>query len=88
MPDDIAVAATTIVDTSVDAGIDKHSEEIGRVGVLVLNSIVKDGAYGTPSIFRRILVEGSWIDGMTMPAKIIPAIRKRTIPEKRSLQKL
>lgn len=77
VPDDIAVAATTVIDTAVDAGIDQHPEEIGRVGTLLLNSIINDGACGTPRIFRRILIEGSWVQGGSMPPKSIPAMPKR-----------
>ncbi|MBK1827655.1 LacI family DNA-binding transcriptional regulator [Haloferula rosea] len=67
VPDDIAVAATTILDTNVDSGIDQHPEEIGRVGFLMLNSLINDGSRGIPDIFRQILVEGSWVDGSSLP---------------------
>jgi DNA-binding LacI/PurR family transcriptional regulator len=67
VPDDIALASTTVLDTSVDAGIDQHPEEIGRVGFLMLNSLINDGARGIPPIFRQILVEGSWVDGGSLP---------------------
>lgn len=69
VPDDIAVAATTLVDTGIDSGIDQHPEEIGRVGMLLLNSIINDMAIGTPSIFRQILVEGSWVEGTSVPPR-------------------
>jgi LacI family transcriptional regulator len=68
VPDDIAVAATALVDTGVDSGIDQHPEEIGRVGMLLLNSIINDMAIGIPPIFRQILVEGSWVGGTSLPA--------------------
>jgi urease gamma subunit len=67
VPDDVAVAATTILDTNVDSGIDQHPEEIGRVGFLMLNSLINDGSRGIPKIFRQILVEGSWVDGSSLP---------------------
>lgn len=69
VPDDIALAATTILDTTVNAGIDQHPEEIGRVGFLMLNSLITDGSRGIPTIFRQILVEGSWVDGSSLPTK-------------------
>jgi LacI family transcriptional regulator len=37
VPEDIAVAATSILDGGVDSGIDQHPEEIGRVGFLLMN---------------------------------------------------
>ena len=69
VPDDIGLAATTTIDTGVNAGIDQHPEEIGRVGCLLLNSLINDGSRGIPRIFRQILVEGSWIDGPDLPEK-------------------
>jgi urease gamma subunit len=69
VPEDIALAATTILDTNVNAGIDQHPEEIGRVGFLMLNSLINDGSRGIPKIFRQILVEGSWVDGSSLPDK-------------------
>lgn len=69
VPHDLALAATTILDTTVDAGIDQHPEEIGRVGFLMLNSLINDGSRGIPKIFRQILVEGSWVDGSSLPDK-------------------
>jgi len=67
IPDDIALAVTSVLDAQADAGIDQHPEEIGRVGLLMLNSLINDGARGIPKIFRQILVEGSWVDGSTLP---------------------
>jgi DNA-binding LacI/PurR family transcriptional regulator len=67
VPDDIPVAVTSVLDGGADSGIDQHPEEIGRVGMLLLNSLVKDGARGIPTILRQILVEGSWVDGTSLP---------------------
>jgi DNA-binding LacI/PurR family transcriptional regulator len=69
VPGDIAVAVTSVLDAYADAGIDQHPEEIGRVGFLMLNSLINDGARGIPEIFRQILVEGSWVDGVTLPLR-------------------
>lgn len=67
VPDDVGLAGTTILDIPISAGIDQHSEEIGRVGLLMLNSLINDGARGIPRIFRQILVEGSWVYGPSLP---------------------
>ena len=67
VPDDFALAATSILDGGSDAGIDQHPEEIGRVGFVMLNSLISDRSRGIPSIFRQILVEGSWVDGASVP---------------------
>lgn len=67
MPGDIALAVTTVLDAVADAGIDQHPEEIGRVAFLMLNSLINDGARGIPAIPRQNLVQGSWVDGGTLP---------------------
>lgn len=72
VPEDFALAATTLNDTGVDTGIDQHPQEIGRVGMLLLNSIINDRAIGTPSIFRQTLIEGTWVQGTSMPSKVNP----------------
>ena len=69
VPEDIGLAVTSILDARADAGIDQHSEEIGRVGFLMLNSVINDGVRGIPSIFRQILVEGGWVDGSSLPRR-------------------
>ena len=65
----IGVAGTTILDTPISAGINQHPEEIGRVGLLMLKSLINDGARGIPPIFRQIQVEGSWSDGDSAPPR-------------------
>ncbi|RYD19725.1 MAG: LacI family transcriptional regulator [Verrucomicrobiaceae bacterium] len=67
VPEDIALAVTTVLDAEADAGIDQHPEEIGRVGFLTLNSLINDGAKGIPAIPRQNLVAGSWVDGGMLP---------------------
>jgi len=67
VPDDVALAGTTVLDGNIDAGLDQHPEEIGRVAFLMLNSLINDGSRGIPAIFRQILVEGSWVDGKSLP---------------------
>ena len=47
----------------------QHPEEIGRVGLLMLKSLINDGARGIPPIFRQIQVEGSWSDGDSAPPR-------------------
>ena len=67
VPEDVALAVTTVLDAQADAGIDQHPEEIGRVGFLTLNSLINDGAKGIPAIPRQNLVTGSWVDGVMLP---------------------
>lgn len=69
VPCDIPLAVTSVLDAKADSGIDQHPEEIGRVGFLMLNSLINDRAQGIPRIFRQVLVEGSWVDGASLPLK-------------------
>ncbi len=67
IPEDIAVAVTSIHDGGADSGMDQHPEEIGRVGFQLLNSLINEGSRGIATISRQILVEGSWVDGTSLP---------------------
>ncbi|MEO7099208.1 MAG: LacI family DNA-binding transcriptional regulator [Luteolibacter sp.] len=69
VPDSFGLAVTSVLDGRADSGIDQNAVEIGRVGFLMLNSLINDGALGIPKIFRQILVEGSWVDGKSLPLK-------------------
>ncbi len=69
VPEDVGLAGTTVLDTPISAGINQHPEEIGRAGFQALNSILNEGTRGTPGIFRQILVEGSWVDGPSLPRR-------------------
>lgn len=73
IPQDIAVAATTVVDIpEIDTGIDQNSEEIGRVAVETLISQINANDRGKPAVPRRILIEGSWVDGKSLPDRRPP----------------
>ncbi len=62
----------SILDGGADTGIDQQPEEIGRVGLLVLTSLINDNARGVPRISREILVEGAWVDGSSLPRRADP----------------
>jgi LacI family transcriptional regulator len=70
VPDDLGLAGTTVLgpgNKSILAGLDQNSEEIGRVAVLVVLSLISDNARGLPPIPRQILVKGRWVDGASLP---------------------
>jgi LacI family transcriptional regulator len=68
IPQDVAVAGTGI-DVPVDAGLDQHSEAIGRMAVEMLVSQVNLNERGEPADPCRILIESRWRDGSSMPRK-------------------
>jgi hypothetical protein len=57
VPRDVGLATMNVLDGGCDAGINQNPEEIGRVAMLVLMSLIHDGARGVPKIFRQILIE-------------------------------
>lgn len=69
VPEDIGLAAMSILDTEVDAGIYQNSEEVGRVAVLLLISLLNDNDYGVPAKFREVLIKGDWVDGSCLPQR-------------------
>ena len=68
VPEDVGLAVTSILDGGGDAGIDQNAIEIGRVGMLMLVSLLHDNAYGIPPIFRETLIKGEWVDGVLSAA--------------------
>ncbi len=68
-PRDLGLATLTVLDCPIDAGIYQNPEEIGRVGVLVLASLINDRDRGIPAINRKILIEGRWVDGSSLPMR-------------------
>jgi LacI family transcriptional regulator len=66
IPQDIAVAGAS-VDVAVDAGIDQHSEAIGRMAVEMLVLQINLNERGEPVDPSRILLESRWRDGASLP---------------------
>lgn len=70
IPQDIAVAGTTVTDIQdVDAGVDQHPEVIGRTAVETLLKQMNVNERGEPKYPTRILVEGRWRDGKSLPRR-------------------
>lgn len=69
IPDDIAVAGTSM-DVPVDAGVDQHSEAIGRIAVELLVSQINLNERGEPADPYRVLVESRWRDGKSLPRRV------------------
>lgn len=67
VPADVAVATTSVLDGNFDGGADQNSHEIGRVAVSTVTSLILENERGIPAYQRRILVEGRWVQGTSMP---------------------
>jgi DNA-binding LacI/PurR family transcriptional regulator len=73
VPDGIGVVALSLLDGKFDSGIDQNSYEIGRVAMSTLAGLVHQNERGIPEHCRRILVEGIWVDGKSLPVRNVLA---------------
>jgi len=69
VPQDVGLAALSVLDGHADAGINQNSEEIGRAAVQTLISLVNHYERGVPQIPREVLVAGRWVDGASLPRR-------------------
>jgi hypothetical protein len=81
VPRDLAVAALSVLDGNFDAGVDQNSVEVGRVAFRTLAGLVHQNERGIPLYCRRVLVEGRWIDGSSVPLRNKPAPKKSRPPQ-------
>jgi len=71
VPDDVAVAALGTLDSTFDAGIDQNPLEIGKAGVMTLHSLMNTGVKGIPTAPWETLIPGSWVDGASLPERVV-----------------
>jgi DNA-binding LacI/PurR family transcriptional regulator len=69
VPGDLGLASVSNIDSAITAGIDQNPEEIGRVAVLVLISLMYDNDRGIPPVLREVLIRGKWVPGGTLPIR-------------------
>lgn len=69
VPLDVALASYSAFDGDADAGVDQNAFEIGRVGALLMVSLINTHDRGIPAIPREVLIPGKWIDGSTLPTR-------------------
>lgn len=79
VPADLAVATLSVLDGHFDAGVDQNSVEVGRVAMATLAGLIHHNERGIPQTCQRILVEGRWIDGTSLPfaGKSAPTAARR-----------
>ena len=69
IPEDIAVAGTAVSDIPVDAGIEQHSEAVGRIAMETLAKQLNMNECGEPVDPACILIEARWQDGKALPRR-------------------
>lgn len=67
VPEDIALASLSVGESSVEAGINEETYEIGRAAAQTLIALMKNNDYGIPELLRTVLLQGKWVEGMTLP---------------------
>jgi LacI family transcriptional regulator len=70
VPEDIGLAATSCLDGPSAAGIDQHSDLIGQTAVETLIRLIHTHHFGLPERHREVLVQGTWRDGASLPARV------------------
>ena len=70
IPQDFAVAGTSLADIPVDTGVDQRAQEIGRIAVEMLVKQININERGEPSAPCRILVESIWQNGKSLPNRL------------------
>ncbi len=70
VPEDIALATTSIHDTDIDAGIDQRPYEIGWAATRMLTALINERAFGLPIHRSELLIEGQWVDGSMLPGRL------------------
>jgi DNA-binding LacI/PurR family transcriptional regulator len=73
IPQDIGIAATSILDGNADAGIFQNPEAIGKAAMEVLIALINRNERGIPSVSRSTNLEGTWVNGTTLPSRAKPA---------------
>ena len=69
IPQDLAVAGTSVIDLPLDAGINPRPGQIGRIAVEMLVRQMTLNERGVPAAPCRILVESHWQNGKSLPCR-------------------
>jgi DNA-binding LacI/PurR family transcriptional regulator len=69
VPRDFGLAATSISNCDVDAGMFENPEEVGRTAVKNLVGLIQRNEMGIPEYPHEILVRGKWTDGACLPPR-------------------
>ncbi|MBC9889272.1 MAG: LacI family DNA-binding transcriptional regulator [Opitutae bacterium] len=68
VPRDLGLALTSVREVEGNhSGLDQNPFQIGQIAVQVLVDKINRSDNGEPEYCRRVLVEGHWVDGDTLP---------------------
>lgn len=66
VPADIGYASLHVLGGPLEAGINQHDREIGRVAVNLLVGMLHRQEKGIPELAQRVLIDGTWQAGKTV----------------------
>lgn len=67
IPQDVALATTSIHDTPIDSGINQRPYDIGVAAARMLTYQIIENTVGSPEHPMEMLIRGLWVDGSMMP---------------------
>lgn len=67
VPDDVGLAATSVLDGDCDTGLDQCSREIGRAAVELLDGLIARREFGPPDSPRMTTLKARWVDRGGVP---------------------
>lgn len=75
IPEEIALACTSVLDGDSDTGIDQNSEKMGQTAASFLIDLLTKQERGIPTDCQEILIQGKWVDGSMVPRKKVEVAR-------------
>lgn len=70
VPDDVGLAATSVLDGDCDTGLDQCSREIGRAAVELLDGLLVRREFGASDSPRMTTLKARWVDGGGVPGLV------------------
>jgi DNA-binding LacI/PurR family transcriptional regulator len=75
VPGPVAFASANKAGRSIFAGIDERPEEIGATAIEQLAGMIQRGERGVPAVPKVVMVDGRWIQGRSVRAKMRERVR-------------
>jgi len=69
VPQDVGLMTTTVLDSDCDTGVDQNSNELGKIAVENLISLINHDHRGIPQVSRMNSVQVNWVEGSCLPPR-------------------
>jgi DNA-binding LacI/PurR family transcriptional regulator len=67
VPGQVALAAISVLDSSVASGLDQLPQEVGRAAIELVDSLIVQRQFGLPEHPRCLLIDPVWVFGQECP---------------------